>query len=782
MIRISSVKFKNSGFDDIPASNRERDFFLKKNLGKKCAKLLKISESDIAKITIIKHSIDARKKPEIYDLYSVDIILNKLRIPEEKVVKKSGCKNASIVNAKDYIFPANRKENKDKKIETNSPTRPIIIGSGPAGLFCAYELALSGFCPVVIERGMDVDKRSRAVENFWAGGALSEKGNVQFGEGGAGTFSDGKLNTMVKDKHGRNQRSLEIFVQNGADPSILYESKPHIGTDVLKKVVRNIREKIIEKGGEFFFETKVTHLITEDGEFKGFDDVIKSKKIVGVRVEDQREFRSDVVVLAIGHSARDTFYMLKDIGVLMEQKPFAVGLRVEHPQSMINESQYGISDPKSLPPSPYKVTAQSPTGHGVYSFCMCPGGYVVNASSEPGRLCVNGMSYSGRDGNNANSAIIVTVGTSDFGGSDVLSGVEFQRKLEEKAYDIGAGKIPSEYFDDYKNGIRALCENRSDDDVLKNIEAHASGERNSPCMKGDFKFSPVHRILPLEIGKSIVYGMEQFGHMIKGFDRDDAVLSGVEARTSSPVRILRDKNLEASEIIGLYPCGEGAGYAGGITSAAIDGIKVAEQIAIHYYSGKEYLRNKMLNARKELSISLKRNLDRKISEKLLSSEEYKDADNILIFCSTQEEADTYRIIDDCLRIGKNVFCPRIMDKHNSVMEFIKINSADDLEEGAYGIYEPGYSSESIIFNGIKKSTLMIMPGLCFDRHGNRLGYGGGYYDRFIKRFLDGELNDMMKCIAIGYNFQVTDEYFDIYMDYYDIPLDMIVTDEEIIRV
>ncbi len=784
MIRISSVKFKNNGFENIPLTEDKREKALIDNLKKKCAKLLRVSMEDISDLVIIKHSIDARKKPEITELYTVDIAFNKSRFSEEKILKKSGCKNASIITPKRYVFPSNRKEDKDKKIATDKPSRPIVIGSGPAGLFCAYELAFAGFCPIVIERGMDVDKRSMAVEEFWNGGLLNENGNVQFGEGGAGTFSDGKLNTMVKDKAGRNQRSLEIFVQNGANPSILYESKPHIGTDVLKKVVKNIRNKIIEKGGKFFFETKVTELLMEDGNFIPLDNEseYKNAKITGVRCEDGREFQSDVVILAIGHSARDTFYMLKDKDVEMEPKSFAVGLRVEHPQTMINESQYGIAQPKSLPPSPYKVTAKSPTGHGVYSFCMCPGGYVVNASSEPGRLCVNGMSYSKRDGDNANSAIIVTVDPSDFGGSDVLAGVEFQRQLEEKAYEVGRGSIPVEYLDDYKDGINALDDGKDDDAVLINIKKHEREGRNKPCMKGAYTFAPVHRILPLELGNSVVSGMEQFGHMIKGFDSDEVLLSGIEARTSSPVRIKRDQNLEATGIRGLYPCGEGAGYAGGITSAAIDGIKVAEQIAIHYYCGKDYLRNTMICLRNNLSDNAKKERDKKVTTNLLTSDVYKKSDNLLIFCSTHAEVDTHSIIKESLRQGKNVFCPKITDKKKFTMEFVKIESLNDLAQGAFGIYEPLLTGKSITYKNAIPSTLIVLPGLCFDRNGNRLGYGAGYYDRFIKRFFESCEDDIMKSVAIGYHFQVTDEDFDIYMDLYDVPCDMIITDEEIIRV
>lgn len=767
MIRISNIKFLNDGKTVI--SNEK----LLDNLKNKSARLLKLDKEGIEKIEIIKHSIDARKKPEIYDLYTIDVGI-KASAKEEKIIKKSGCKNAVIHKEKKYRFPLRRSEDEDKKENTNGKAdRPIIIGAGPAGLFCAYMLADAGYRPIILERGLDVDQRQKAVEDFWNGNELNLKTNVQFGEGGAGTFSDGKLNTMVKDKDGRGHKCLEIFVENGARKDILYEAKPHIGTDVLRRVVKNMRKHISELGGEYFFDSKVTELLTNDNDSK--------RKICGVRCEDGREFYSGIVVLAIGHSARDTFAMLHNYGIKMEPKPFAVGLRAEHRQSLINQSQYGIAEPVSLPPSPYKVTAQSDSGHGVYSFCMCPGGYVVNASSEENRLTVNGMSYSGREGRNANSAIIVTVDPKDFGSEDVLSGVEFQRKLEENAYRIGKGKIPVEYFDDFCDGVLRIKNKQAQDDLLQRINEHAESGRNLPCMKGEYNFAPVHEILPPELSETIVFGMHRFGQMIKGFDDEDVLLSGVEARTSSPVRINRDLRLESDSISGLYPCGEGAGYAGGITSAAMDGMKVAEQIAIRFYSGKDIIRRNMKKLRSNISDASRKDMDASIFKQIINSEEYKSAENILVYCNMPDEADTTELISNAL-MSKNVYCPRVTDTHKHTMEFIRIQSMDELKKSSYGIMEPDLNTSSVLFKEAKKKTLMIIPGLCFDRSGNRIGYGGGFYDCFLKRFCKEIQNGMIKSMSPAYHFQISDEGLDAYVSSHDIPVNMIVTDKECIRV
>ncbi|WP_029232041.1 NAD(P)/FAD-dependent oxidoreductase [Butyrivibrio sp. VCB2006] len=566
MIRINQIKFPH---DDKFHSYEE----LKGILSKKCSKILRIDPGNIAELEIIRHSIDARKKPEIFHIYMVDIKLKGL--DEKKVVSKCRDKNVSVTDNCGYNFNEMVKMRKnlieDDKVfgKSNQDKDIVIVGAGPAGLFCGYMLALNGFKPVILERGADVDKRTEIVEHFWKTGELNTSTNVQFGEGGAGTFSDGKLNTMVKDKDGRGRQALKIFVENGANEDIIYEAKPHIGTDILRNVVKNMREKIITCGGEVKFNCQVTDiLLDEDSTVKGVEYIDDSKHTINC----------STVVLAIGHSARDTFYMLKDRKIDMAPKPFAVGFRVEHPQSLINLSQYGMENPKGLPPAPYKLTSTTDSGRGVYSFCMCPGGYVVNASSEEGMLAVNGMSYSKRDGNNANSAIIITVDPKDFGSDDILSGVEFQRKLEKKAFELGKGKIPVEYYGDFKKAVAKAGTGNEAHDNENNEE-----KINTPCMCGEYVFADVHTILTDDLNSAFVEGMEKFGRTIHGYNNDGALVSGVESRTSSPVRINRGDNCQSVNVKGLYPCGEGAGYAGGIMSAAMDGIKIAEYIAAYTY-------------------------------------------------------------------------------------------------------------------------------------------------------------------------------------------------------
>lgn len=509
---------------------------------------LRLNESDIKEWSIERRSIDARKKPNLFYIYSVGVTLHNEKAFAKKLER---LKNNQIqqVNIKKY--------NHIPSGHTKLSNPPVIIGSGPAGLFCAYELALQGYCPILLERGGSVEARQKEVETFWNTGVLNPESNVQFGEGGAGTFSDGKLNTGVKDPYGRNRRVLEIFVEHGAPKEILFDSKPHIGTDILIEVVRNIRNHIIELGGTVRFHAHVTSLQMEHS------------KVTGVVVNQTEHVSSEVVVLAIGHSARDTFEYLHSQAVPMEAKSFAIGLRVEHLQETINASQYGENYPEELPAAPYKLTTNLSSGRGVYSFCMCPGGFVVNASSEEGLLAVNGMSYSKRDSKNANSAIVVTVNPNDYqttilDAPSVLSGMYFQRELEKKAFQLGNGKIPVQLYGDY-------CENKPSDSMRSIV----------PEIKGKYLTTNLRQILPDFIGDSIEEGIRIFGNKIKGFSHPDAVLSGIESRTSSPVRILRNQDFQ-SDISGLYPCGEGAGYAGGITSAAIDGIKAFEAISNQY--------------------------------------------------------------------------------------------------------------------------------------------------------------------------------------------------------
>lgn len=518
---------------------------------KKAAGILHIKEKDILSFQIIKKSIDARKKPEIFIIYVVDVETEN----EERILRCIKGTQVQKVEEKAYSFP--------KPGKTPLCSRPVIIGTGPAGLFCGYFLALHGYRPILFERGKPVEARTKDVEEFWQNNRLNPDSNIQFGEGGAGTFSDGKLNTLVKDKNGRNKEVLRILAESGAPEEILYESKPHIGTDILTHVVKSIREKIINLGGEVRFESKITDILIENG---------RVKEVV---VNDTENLKADIVVLAIGHSARDTFKMLYEHDVQMEAKAFAVGFRVEHPRRMIDRAQYGMEENDLLPSADYKLTAQTTNGRGVYSFCMCPGGYIVNASSEAGRLAINGMSYSGRNGKNSNSAIIVTVTPDDFESGHPLAGIAFQQKLEEKAYKIGRGKVPVETYGDFKNAVTG--EEKQPSAIMREYPSFI------PAIKGEYSFAPVHDILPKTLNGAFIEGMEQFGRVISGFNDGGVYVSGVESRTSSPVRIHRDETGQSS-VKGLYPCGEGAGYAGGITSAAMDGILIAEKIAEVYYS------------------------------------------------------------------------------------------------------------------------------------------------------------------------------------------------------
>ncbi len=526
MIRIRQVK--------INIEKDSPDFWIQK-----VAKTLFLLPQDILHIMIHKKSLDARQKGNLFYVYEFDVEVEN----EEKVLKK--CASIDIMRSKSeiYMFP---KPGMRKLLH-----RPIIVGCGPAGFFAAYLLAENGYAPILIERGECVENRVKTVESFWNTGVFDENSNVQFGEGGAGTFSDGKLNTLVKDPFFRGKKVFDIFVKHGAPKEILYENHPHIGTDILRTVVKNMRDYILNKGGQIYYKTKLTNLI------------IERDQIIGIEVNQKEVIDCDVLVLALGHSARDTFEMLYQRGLLMRAKPFAIGLRVQHPQNMIDDSQYGSVRSVLLPKASYKLTYKSSMGRGVYSFCMCPGGYVVNASSEKGRLVINGMSNYARDSENANSAIVVTISPADFG-SHPLDGIRYQRNLEQKAYQIGQGKIPVQLWGDfYKN------------------QTSTHFKEVSPVFKGDYCFANLNDIFPTYICDAIKESIPFFDKKIKGYAREDAILAAIESRTSSPVRLERDENLVAN-IKGIYPCGEGAGYAGGITTSAMDGVKVAEAIARLY--------------------------------------------------------------------------------------------------------------------------------------------------------------------------------------------------------
>ena len=484
-------------------------------------------------ISLHRKSVDARRKDNVHFCCSVLAECKN----EQTVLKR--LKNAQIYICKEYDW---------KKAETLPEKSPIVVGFGPCGMFCALALARAGLKPVVIERGKDADTRQKDVEAFLNGGPLNPESNVQFGEGGAGTFSDGKLNSGIKDP--RCKAVLSEFVLHGADKKILTDAKPHIGTDILINVVKNIRQEIISLGGSVIFETKLEKINTYNN------------KVYSITANG-KEFVCDKVILATGHSARDVFSFLKESGIKMERKAFSVGVRIEHLQQDINKALYGkfYNHPK-LSAADYKLAVHLPSGRGVYTFCMCPGGEVINSSSEVGRIAVNGMSYSRRDGVNANSAVLVGVNPDDFSGDDVLAGCEFQRRIEQKAYEVANGSVPITTVGNLVFG--------------KEFQI----TKVKPTVKPDCVFSNLYDIYPDFVVESLKQGILEFDKKIKGFADESAVLTAPETRSSSPVRILRDENLQSINLEGLYPAGEGAGYAGGIMSAAVDGLKIAEKIII----------------------------------------------------------------------------------------------------------------------------------------------------------------------------------------------------------
>ena len=543
MIRINQIKIPIFEI----GSDKEREISI---VSKKAAALLKCRQKDIRKLQIVKKSADARDKDNILFVYSIAVRLH------DSITGPSAETEGS------YIA---RLKNKNIVQETKAPlvipkisssVQPIIIGSGPCGLFAALTLTESGFKPIILERGFDEAERRRRTELFFETGKLDPDCNIQFGEGGAGTFSDGKLNTGIKDRGGFIDYVLRSFVKFGADESIIYDQKPHVGTDVLCDIVRNIREYIAAKGAAYIFGARF------DG-IEAKDNSLTAVYYTDVKTGKRHCIDTDCAVLGIGHSARDTYEMLKETGIDMERKAFAVGVRIQHPQKLIDSSLYGedrLSEKEEiLGPASYKLTHRAENGRNIYSFCMCPGGHVVNSSSEPESLCINGMSYNKRDSGVANSALIVNVTPEDFPSDDVLSGIEFQRILENKAYEAASGVIPCETFREF------MCHDKNPSCVSE-FPTEFLGYSAAADVRG---------ILPEYVGDAVEDGIKAFAKTIKDFDNDNAVIAGIEARTSSPVRILRNDERYAPKLKGLYPAGEGAGYAGGITSAAVDGIKTA---------------------------------------------------------------------------------------------------------------------------------------------------------------------------------------------------------------
>ena len=565
------------------AEAREREMKL---LKQRAARMLRCQTKDIRKLRILRRSTDARDKNGILFVYSLDVRLH------DSVTGPTAETELGFINSlrnRGIIQETKKPFNVPAAILKDDSKRPVIIGSGPCGLFSAVTLIESGAKPVILERGGPVEERKRITDLFFEGSRLDPDCNIQFGEGGAGTFSDGKLNTSIKDQDGLIEYVLRTFVRFGADESILYDQKPHIGTDVLIGIIRNIRRFVEESGGEYRFHARFDGFEYEekDQNENGEDcRQITAVLYTDVRSGTRQRIECSHAILATGHSARDTYEMLYAKGISLEPKPFAVGVRVQHPQALIDRAMYGsdcLSDKVAvLGPSPYKLTHHAANDRSIYSFCMCPGGYVVNSSSEEKRLCINGMSFHRRDSRTANSALIVNVTPEDYmKENDPLSGLAFQRRLEEAAYSALDGIIPYETYGEFADGVKdpsGVWE--SGDTCLSAGESRADlWEGFSPCFKGYAAAADVRGMLPEYVTEAVLDGMKAFGRTIPGYDDPRAVIAGVEARTSSPVRIVRTKERQAQTggivMEGLYPAGEGAGYAGGITSAAIDGVRTA---------------------------------------------------------------------------------------------------------------------------------------------------------------------------------------------------------------
>lgn len=522
---------------------------MKKTIEALVAKKLRCSAADISHICIVRRSVDARRKPNIYLVFTVDVEFH----DEEKILRR--CRDRKDVRqmaASTYVPPVPG--------HAVMHHRPVVIGTGPSGLAAALALARGGYRPIVFERGCDVDTRAAHVEEFWKSGLFRPESNVQFGEGGAGTFSDGKLTTRVN--HPLLRHILQTLVEAGAPPEILYAYNPHVGTDILRNVVKNMRHMIELAGGTVHFQSCVTEIRRD-----------AAGRVRSVIVNDADEYETEIVVLGIGHSARDTYYMLQEKGFMLEKKPFAVGVRIEHDQHVIDCAQYGCDAAKlGLDPADYALVYHSPQGRSCYSFCMCPGGVVVAAASEEGRVVTNGMSLYRRDSGIANSALVVNV-TADDVGNGPLAGIEFQRHYEELAYQAGGGtyRAPAQTIGSFlKRPVSAGA----------GVHTYRSG----------VVWTDLHCVLPNFVTDTLEQALPYFGRKIRGFDADNVVMTGVETRTSAPVRIVRNEDRMAVDAAGLYPVGEGAGYAGGIMSAFLDGLETANEI-IHKYQPLEVVVN-----------------------------------------------------------------------------------------------------------------------------------------------------------------------------------------------
>ena len=650
------------------------------DLEKRIRKALRLGEDRPLSYEIKRHSIDARKKPQLFNIYTIDADLQMGLKAEKKLVSKLRSKDVSVIVPERYQFPEAGNE--------QLTNRPVVIGAGPA-----------------------VDPSS----------------NVQFGEGGAGTFSDGKLNTQINDKTGRSGEVLRIFTEAGAPEDILYESRPHIGTDKLKVVIPAIRARIIAEGGEVRFRTTVTDLKIAEG------------SVTAVLLDGGGKIETDTVILAPGHSARDTMRSLYEKGIPVEQKAFAIGLRVSHPQSLIDKAQYGVWEKEEmeklgLTAANYKLTARAASGRGVYSFCMCPGGYIVDASSEPCRIAVNGMSEHARNSGRANSAIVCTIAPEEFGGDHPLQGMFLQRELEEEAYRLGAGSVPVQTY----IGLKEQFEGRTGDAAdlqTNNTSATCMKDLTGDlCIRGRWREADLSGLLPEAVTTDFIDGMEQFDRKIPGFAGPEAFVAGLESRTSSPVRIPRGDDLQ-SAVRGLYPCGEGAGYAGGIMSAAMDGIRVAEAVRRRFAEPdlkqvKKWLRKEAAAIRDAIPEQERAAQSEKIFGRVTELKEYHYSDAILCYYSIGSEVDTHQFLDRAISDGKRVYIPRVLSKEE--MRFYLYES-EKLAVSRFGIPEPEEDPEKefVFEKESPEKCLVVMPGLSFDNDGGRLGYGGGYYDRFL---------------------------------------------------